>query len=80
MKRTPFTATHSAILGFLEHVEGIDVAAAKEAIERRVEFADDHDGADAVLFGGMRYTLNGEMVTSVHPQSAPSIKTGRAKR
>lgn len=78
--RRPHVTDH-ALVRYLERVEGIDVIAARRAIEEAVRQGVE-TGADAVLLDGMRYCLQNRAVVTVKKIGHPDQRTGghRGKR
>lgn len=78
MKRPPANVSDHAVLRYLERVQGFDVEEVRRQIAatcaRGVEL-----GALAVTSNGFRYTLRGDVVTTVMPKFEPDVRTGRWK-
>ncbi len=78
MSKSQIRVTDHAVIRYLERVEGVDIAALRLEIARRVERGVDL-GAGAVLVDGLRYCLVENTVTTIHEASRPDARTGRAR-
>lgn len=76
---TPLITDH-AMLRYLERVVGIDVAAHRHEVERRVSLAVEL-GASALVSDGFRYTISDFRVTTVMPARSQFLRgTHRRER
>ena len=80
MKHPPLHITDHALLRYLERVAGVDVAAARADIARRVAVARDHDGLSGVQSDGFRYRIRGRTVCTVRSVHAADHRTGGKRR
>ena len=83
MKRPRTAVSDHAIVRYLERVEGFDIAALRQTIARRVDYAASL-GATAVIIDGFRYVFavddgGAPIVVTVEPQGmeAPIRRSGR---
>lgn len=80
MKPTRFFVSDKAVIRHLELAEGLNVSALRHKIRRKVELAQDHPEASAVISGGRRYVLENGVVTTVTPASTMGKRTRRKHR
>jgi len=67
MKPARIRVSEHALVRYLERVKGVDVKAARRAIETKAAIALDHEGASAVVSDGFRYRIReGKVVTVTH--------------
>ncbi|MDE4175783.1 hypothetical protein PXK01_16595 [Phaeobacter sp. PT47_59] len=84
MKPPRVSVSDNAVIRHLELVEGMNIAALRRKIRRKVEFAMDFPGANGVISGGFSYRLKDGVVTTVIPSNGKhkggSRKHRRGKR
>ena len=80
MKKPVVRVSDHAVVRWLERVQGMDIEAVRTEIGRRVDLAREHPGASGVISGGFIYKLQGEVVTTVTPQTRKDLRTGGTAR
>lgn len=80
MKPPRYFVSDKAVIRHLELAEGLNVNAVRRKIRRKVELAEGHPEATAVISGGRRYVLENGVVTTVTPASILGKRSRRKRR
>lgn len=67
--------TDHALIRYLERVQGVDVEAARRAVEEVVQ-PGVNAGASGIVTEGFRFCLSGQAVTTVKPVKSINLRTG----